>query len=339
MIQFQQHDHRGFLYELVESARHAGKTFTLHQRRVRGKRWVGLAMLGVIWGSGIALGEPSCQCNARVQNSLPAAVNVLDDGSDRHEDVLLAGFGFQGPASSSITIRTYERHTGTVLAEESYDLNVQDEGTSTDAKQGRIFAGGIGLDREGRSRFLLRVYDALDGRFLWEGQLNLVPQHEERRTRPIATVTPSPRGVWRTGTAQPLTVDVQFSLRAVDPETGRLVWEKRFIPGVPMTGRVERIASLRRSGQTDTIGHTFDLVVRAFDRTSGRLLWKDSFEDAATGVQTETEQGRLLEPGSTPSWNQSGPVQKSFTQFPKRYERRLWSFERKSSAHCCWNLS
>jgi hypothetical protein len=326
MIQFQQHDYRGSRDGLIEPARHAGRTRMLH--RLLGwdiKRWVGLAMLSMMCGSGIALGETFCQCDARVQNSRPAAVNILDAGPDIHEDVLLAGFGFQGPASSLITIRTYERHTGTVLAEESYDLNVQDEAASTDTKQGRIFAGGMGIDRDGRSRFLLRVYDALDGRFLWEGQLNLVPQKEERRTRPIATVVPSRSGVWKTGIPQPVTVDVQFSLRAVDPETGKLVWEERFIPGVPMIGRVERIASLRRSGQTDRIAHIFDLVVRAFDRTSGRLLWRDSFEDAAaTGGHTETEK---LEPGSTPSWNQRRPVQTSVTQFRKRYERGWWSLE------------
>jgi hypothetical protein len=279
------------------------------------KQWIGLAMLSVMWGAGIALGETFCECDTRIQNSRPVAVNILDAGPERHEGVLLAGFGFQGPASSLITIRTYERHTGTVLAEESYDLNVQDEGTSTDAKQGRIFAGGMGLDREGRSRFLLRVYDALDGRFLWEGQLNLVPQKEERGARPIATVAPSRAGVWKAGIPQPVMVDVQFSLRAVDPETGKVVWEERFIPGTPMIGRVERIVSPRRSGQTDTIAHIFDLVVRAFDRTSGRLLWRDSFEDAAaTGGQTETETEKV-DPGAGPSWNQGRPVQTSFSEF------------------------
>jgi hypothetical protein len=241
------------------------------------------------------------------EDKMPVSAQMRDTASDGHDDLLLAGFGFQGSTSSSITIRTYRRHTGELLAEDVYDLNVQDEETSAGAKRGRIFAGGIGMGRDGRSRFLLRVYDALNGRFLWEGQLNLVSQKDERRARPIATLVPPPSAIQRTGVTRPFSVDVELSLRAFDPQTGRLVWEDHFIPGAPMIGRIKSVVPFGRAGQIETIGHIghiFDLVVRALDRASGHLLWHDSFKDTAAGTGTGREEGRLLEPGSMPDWNQ-----------------------------------
>lgn len=318
MIKFPHNRQSEILNGQARAAGHATTRMPhqLLQRRVT--RRIGPAMLALlilIWGLDIILVERFCQCGARAAYSLPDALNVLDAGPDKHEEVILAGFGFQGPASSSITIRTYERRTGTVLAEESYDLSVMDEGTSTDTKHARIFAGGIGLDREGRSRFLLRVYDALDGRFLWEGQLNLVPRDGERRTRSIATVVSSRSAAWRTGMVDRTPVDVQFLLRAVDPRTRRLMWERLFVPGATMTGRVERIAFPLRSGQIDTIRHIFDLVLRVFDRESGRLLWEDSFADAAAGTQIDREEGRLLEPGGMPFWNRDRRVRRLCFRF------------------------
>jgi hypothetical protein len=219
-----------------------------------------------------------------------------------HDDVFLAGFGFQSSTSSSITIRTYHAQTGAILSEDSYDLTVQEEGISKDTQRGRIFAGGIGMDKDGRPRFLLRVYDAFHGRFLWEGQLNLISQKDERRTRPIATVTPSRTAVWRAGIKGTSPVQAQLSLRAVDPQSGRLVWEDKFIPGAPLAGRADKtgFAAPAGSAQIETIGHVFDLVVRTFDRASGRLLWQDSFEDTTGIGGAEREGGRLLERSTIP---------------------------------------
>lgn len=290
MIQFQQRNHRAFLHGSTDPVGHAGKALTRHWIWRLVQRWACLGTFSVIWGPAFVHGETLCQ-------------PVTAEGA-RHDDVLLAGFGFQSPASSSITIRTYQAHTGTVLSEDSYDLNVQEEATTENIQHGRIFAGGIAVDAEGRSRFLLRVYDALSGRFLWEGQLHLTSQKEERHARPIAMVTPSRPSVWRTGITRSSPVDMQFSLRAVDSQTGRLVWEERFTPGAPVIGRVERTGFLDRSSQIETIGHAFDLMVRAFDRPSGRLLWQDSFEDIAAIAGTDKESGRLLEPGSLPFRNQ-----------------------------------
>jgi hypothetical protein len=299
MISLQHGNHRSLLHEKARG--HGGRPETRWSAYAQLKSWLGLAMLGLIWGPGVVLGGTSCRSVTAVEDRMPPhAAQVFETVPDGHEDVLLAGFGFQSPASSSITIRAYERQTGALLSEEDYDLNVQEGGTSKDSGHARIFAGGIGMDRDGRSRFLLRVYDAANGHFLWEGQLNLVGKSADGLTRPIATVAPSLSASRRTGMTRPSSIEVQFSLRAVDPHTGRLVWEDRFTPGTPKIGRVQKVASSRRAGQIETIRHIFDLVVRAVDRTSGRLLWQDSFEDTAASNGREEEGQRFLEPGSMP---------------------------------------
>jgi hypothetical protein len=315
MIQFQQGDLRALGLRSAERTGRAGDVTTCHRIR----RWTCLTIFSLIWGPIAVLGGTLDHSNVATEHPVSG-----------HDDVLLAGFGLQSSASSSITIRTYHAQTGAILSEDSYDLTVQEEGNSGDTKRGRIFAGGIGVDKDGRPRFLLRVYDALYGRFLWEGQLNLVSQKEERRTRPIATVTRSRSAVWRTGTKGTLPVQAQFSLRAVDPQSGRLVWEDKFIPGAALAGRADRTgftAAAGDSAQIETIGHVFDLVVRTFDRASGRLLWQDSFEDTAVIAETEREGGHLLEPRTIPFRSQPD------------YERGWCSLDWKSSAHCCWNLS
>jgi hypothetical protein len=270
-------------------------------------RCVPVVLVGLmVWGPVIALGKPLDQ-SIGVENGVSEPVKV-GDASD-HGDFLIAGFGFQTSISSSITIKTYQARTGAVLSEDSYDLNVQDEAASGEAKRDRIFAGGVGIDADGQPRFLLRVYDALTGRFLWQGQLNLTSQKEERHVRPIATMTPLRSIARKTGINERSPVQLNLSLRAIDPLTGRLVWEHKFIPGV-LSSRAERagLRSAHRFVSVETIGHIFNLVVRTVDRASGYLLWQDSFEDSDLIERTEREGGRRLEPQTMPLWNDRDPA-------------------------------
>lgn len=304
--------------------------------------WACIAMFCLLWEPAVIFAETLCQPGLVMENVVPSHVHLIDAPQDRHDDLLLAGFGFQSATSSLITIRTYQAETGAVLAEESYDLAVQENGASGEAKRGRIFAGGIGVGADGQVRFLLRVYDALTGKFLWEGQLNLTSQKEERRARPIATVTPFRSAVWKAGTKGQPSVQVYLSLRAVDPRTGTLVWEDKFIPGASTTGRAERTGfwSVDRPAQIETIGHVFDLIVRTFDRASGRLLWQDSFEDIDDVEGREREGGRLLEPQTAPFRNDQGAAHlASIGRIERDYDGGWRSLEWKVSAHCCWNLS
>ena len=138
--------------------------------------------------SGLSSAAPSHVSPGSITASGFSGKGVAQVPAD-HSEVLAAGFGFQAAGSSMITVRTYDAPTGAILSEDSFDVNVKEEGVAEhDGNKGRIFAGGIGTDSKGKSVFMLRVYDAETGRFLWEGQLNLLKLGEGGMTRAGATI-------------------------------------------------------------------------------------------------------------------------------------------------------
>lgn len=228
-----------------------------------------------------------------------------------HSDVLAAGFGFQAAGSSMITVRTYDAPSGAILSEDSFDVNVKEEGAAEhDGNRGRIFAGGIGTDSKGKSAFMLRVYDAETGRFLWEGQLNLLKVGEGGLTRASATIIPSCTSVLQVSVSSTTPLQTLFSVRAVNPFTGGLVWQDQFAPGVRKRARVEGVlfGGLFVRSVGDPIGHIFDLVVRTYDRTSGTLLWEDSFEQVERIEEPSIEPELRAHPQAIPSWSPSASL-------------------------------
>lgn len=227
-----------------------------------------------------------------------------------HSAELAAGFGFQAAGSSMITIRTYDAPTGAILSEDSFDVNIKEEGAAEhDGNKGRIFAGGIGADPKGKSAFMLRVYDAETGRFLWEGQLNLLKGGGGGMTKTSAMIIPRNPSTVRTSGSSPKDLQTLFSVRAVNPVTGGLVWQDQFAPGIRKRTAVKGVLfdapSVRRVG--DPIGHVFDLVVRTYDRTSGTLLWEDSFEQLDRIEDQPNESGdNDAHPQAIPLWNSNG---------------------------------
>jgi hypothetical protein len=205
--------------------------------------------------------------------------------------VVAAGFGFQNADSSTITVKTYDADSGRIISNDTYELDIKEEGpVVSPPPRERIFAGGVGIDADGLSEFTLRVYDATDGRFLWEGRLNLRVTNTDTDTirvgasvRPRAFVKQVGRGPVSQG--QPY-----FVLRVVDPETGRLVWFDRFSTD-PGSVRIERIG---RSvvGMDGAAPRDVDFRILMFDEESRRVLWEDqvtSSEEAAEAGSSSTE--------------------------------------------------
>ena len=222
-----------------------------------------------------------------------------------HSALLAAAFGFQSVGSSTITVRTYDGPTGVILSEDAFDVNVKEEGVAEhDENRGRIFAGGIGTNSEGKSKFMLRVYDAETGRFLWEGQLNLLKFGEGAMTRASAVLIPNNPVIVQNAAIVQKPLQTLFSVRAVNSRTGGLVWQDQFAPG--SRGRTEGEGALFDMPRTmpihEPIGHIFDLVVRTYDRTSGTLLWEDSFEQLDRIEEPEGEPEMHAYPQAIPSW-------------------------------------
>lgn len=205
----------------------------------------------------------------------------FDQPSYGHPEVLAAGFGFQAAGSSIIMVRTYDASTGVILSDDSFDLSIKEEGGEAATEQsGRIFAGGIGVDQNGKSKFMLSVYDAETGKFLWEGQLNLMSVGDESVVKVRASVTPICHSAFLAACGAPKAYDTLFSIRAVNPVTGGLVWQDQFAPGGRRQGRADgvSIGTAHLKPTPTPIAHIFDLLVRIYDHRSGVLLWEDSFE-------------------------------------------------------------
>lgn len=213
-----------------------------------------------------------------------------------------AGFGFQDTESSSITVKTYDAETGEVLSAETYELDIKDESPSSSHPRARVFAGGVGLNEDGRSEFTLRVYDAANGRFLWEGRLNLgVEDNPDAVTHQVvARVNPRAAVLKISGQAmhpgQPY-----FVLRAISPETGQLLWADEFSAD-PAQVRVERIG---RSvvGMTGMVPQEIDFRIKMPDYSGSRLLWEDKIDPAVDGEETAVQRSDEA-PGMLPAWRQ-----------------------------------
>jgi len=229
-----------------------------------------------------------------------------DQQSRTHSEVLAAGFGFQSAGASMIMVRTYDALTGAILSDDAFDLSVNEDGaTGGDEWRGRIFAGGIGTDSTGKSKFLLSAYDAGTGKFLWEGQLNLLRSGDDGVAKVKAHVTQNRAQTLIMTSNRPKTVDTFFSLRAVNPITGSLVWQDQFVPGSRRRSQVQGV-SIDEAYQVQTnnaLSHVFELVVRTYDRGSGGLLWEDVFEQLDQVEESRGVPETNRYPQSIPFWH------------------------------------
>lgn len=228
--------------------------------------------------------------------------------------IVAAGFGYQTGDLSTITVKIYDPKSGEILSDDTYELNVKEEGSAKGLQpQARIFAGGVGPGATDLSNFVLRVYDAKTGKFQWEGNLNLTPRDAASSAQLVSTVVPRRATVTRVAQTEAVAPQPSFLLRALDPETGGLVWEDEFSTNGSGRARMERIADRLQTAESDQSGvpglsRSFDFRVRMFEADGGRLLWEDQFSqsEAEDVAQSESAEEKAVElpTWSGPSWRQ-----------------------------------
>lgn len=215
-----------------------------------------------------------CLC---VWTAAPAPAEAFGPtAASKPEKTVAAGFGFQNAESSSITVKVYDAETGEVLSDDTYELDIKEEQPLAGVQpRERVFAGGVGPGANGLSEFTLRVYDAANGRFLWEGRLNLNVSggSDPDVVRVAAQVRPRATVRMMSETA-PLNGQPYFFLRAVNPVTGQLVWSDQFSTETTGGARAERIK--RPVADTDEMTlQDIDFRIRMFDDAGRQLLWED----------------------------------------------------------------
>jgi hypothetical protein len=220
--------------------------------------------------------------------------------------IVAAGFGYEIGDVSTITVKIYDPQSGEVLSDDTYELNVKEESKGKGSQpQERIFAGGVGPGATDLSNFVLRVYDAKTGKFQWEGNLNLTPRDAESSGQLVSTLAPRRATVTQISETATTAPQPSFLLRALDPETGGLVWEDEFSTDGMGRARMERIVD-RLPGEDAAgsgLSRSFDFRVRMFEADGRHLLWEDQFaqrdaEDAE--VQPESVEERAVE---LPTWS------------------------------------
>ncbi len=221
--------------------------------------------------------------------------------------IVAAGVGFQNDGASTITVKTYDADSGVTLSEETYELNVkEDAGPSAGAVRERIFAGGVGPSANGLSEFLLRVYDASTGRFLWEGQLNLSPSPESGTPHQVIAYVSTQTIVTKVRRRAAADGQPEFLLRAVDPSTGQLVWADQFSAGKDRFARAERIG---RSvmGQTELTpgpSRNIDFRIRMLDDHERHVIWEDRLAPVVEAAEATPGQDDHVE--KLPGWQSVG---------------------------------
>ncbi len=241
-----------------------------------------------------------------VTGMLPPAL-ASNDISSTGRKVVAAGFGFQNAESSSITVKTYDAETGEVLSDDTYELDIKEEvSAAVGQPRDRVFAGGVGLGSDGLSEFTLRVYDAANGRFLWEGRLNLsvAAPTDSFAVKVLAQVRPRlvlrPVSQAELPSGQPF-----FYIRAVDPETGQVMWADQFSTDGSGPIRAERIGHPQMATEPVEV-REIDFRIRMFDGGNRLLLWEDRVTPAEVAEGPEAgsvgEAAAGFIPGASTVW-------------------------------------
>ncbi|MFO0699448.1 MAG: hypothetical protein U0236_09480 [Nitrospira sp.] len=213
--------------------------------------------------------------------------------------IVAAGFGYQIGAVSTIAVKVYEADSGMIVSDDVYELTVK-EGDGTGGNGGaRIFAGGIGQGATDLSNFVLRVYDANTGIFQWEGRLNLVQPDGKSGGQAVSSRQFNRATITRVRSERQATEHPVFSLRAVDSETGSLVWEDEFTTVLGGTPHIHSIADRTMIlGRVSTnSSHRFEFSIRMYDPSGQKILWEDQLsrrEPEEEVQESLSEQADLL---------------------------------------------
>ena len=246
--------------------------------------------------------------SALIGSSLPLTAWTGELSSlapEKPRNVVAAGVGYENADTSTITVKTYDAESGAILSDETYELNVREDAALAEGQpRERIFAGGVGPGVDGLSAFTLRVYDAATGRFLWEGFLNLNAGDQEPDSihRVAAHLVGPQATVTQVRSRSALEGQPQFFLRAVDVETGQLVWTDHFSAGAGTIARTERV-SRPVVGQTEgltPLSQQIEFRIRMMDDRGRQIMWEDTIEP--TVEETDLASGHDAAAENLPVW-------------------------------------
>jgi len=188
-----------------------------------------------------------------------------------------------------LTAGTAWSEQGRLLWQDTVDVSTFDQAFDVAALRDRVFvAGFVGVPGRGRD-FLVRAYDARMGTLLWQDRVDT--GFDDFASGVVA----EGKRVFVSG-AVGSGCCTDWLVRAHDAETGRLLWEDRF----DQSGRRDspRPGALAVSeGLLFVAGSADNLavwVVRAYDASTGALVWQDQFAEGSGAESLVVRRGRVF---------------------------------------------
>jgi len=235
-----------------------------------------------------------------------AEVLAFTGGSGR---VFAAGRLKNAAGDFDFVVRAYDSAIGTLLWQDQLDLaGGDDKALALSLAKDRLFAAGNGNNAPppvGNIDFLVRTYNSATGALVWADQFDLAGGNDEALALGVIVGKVIAAGRGRNAAGND-----DFLVRAYDRGTGALLWQDQLDSA---GGNDEALALAVKQTKVFTAGRVtnaagnFDFPVRAYNGTTGALLWQDQFDltggdDEAFGIHVIG--GRVFAGGR--SWNAAG---------------------------------
>jgi len=195
------------------------------------------------------------------------------------------------PGSTDIVIRGYDALTGTLLWNRIWDTGRDDQPQAIVAGTAAVVVVGYGGNSPARNavNFIVRAYDPVSGRVLWDDRLER-PDLESAAW----TVAITKNRVFVAGTTMMSTTS-NLLVRAYNASSGALVWEMTRPSTSPVTIKAV-------GGRVFLAGSSSDHnYVGAFDAKSGVMLWEDAALDRGIFLDLAVDSNRVAVAGASNS--------------------------------------
>jgi TolB-like protein len=206
--------------------------------------------------------------------------------------VFAAGKTYTQNGDYAFSVRAYDAATGGVLWEDHFDREGQgaDQADAVAVKGSRVFVAGSSGTVAGGMAFTVRAYNAKSGALLWEDHFDREGSRDDR----ASGIAVSGRRVFAVGWTQTSAGGYAFTIRVYHCATGALLWEDHYDrdgDGVDAATAVTVKGSrVFVAGRTSTAAGGRAFSTRAYNASTGALLWEDHYDregnanDEATGI-------------------------------------------------------
>ena len=233
------------------------------------------------------------QFDGAAEFSLEKSLDRANAVAVQGERVFTAGFVDNMHSSRDFTVRAYDAGTGELLWQDQFDGTAGgfDEAKAIAVQGEQVFAVGTVTNLGSFADFTVRAYAAGTGELLWQDQLDgTAGGFDEARA-----IVVQGEQVFTAGTVTNFDSGSDFTVRAYNAGTGKLLWQNQFDGTVEFSlDRVnfDRANALTVQGERvfavgvvrdDGFAYEGSFTLRTYAAETGELLWQDQFAGTAGG--------------------------------------------------------